>query len=107
MSKVGQHVCNAFENICIADKKWLADHNYEEVRDLLISAIDMLCQFDGLESNYREGLDWLGESPHLSADPALLSSAKYHYLHGAALHVIAEARITDMFEDYRKDYFLA
>jgi hypothetical protein len=104
MSKVGEQVCDAFEQICKADAQWIKDRNYDEVRELLISAIETLCQFDGLTSNYQKGLDWLENSPSLRGHEDQLASAKYHYLHGAVLDLLTQARILDMFEDYRREY---
>lgn len=113
MSKVGEQVCSAFENICKADEKWIRNNDewckdvtYMEVRELLVSAIETFCQFDGLESNYKKGIEWLRNSS-LREDRNSLMTATYHYLHGAALDLIKKANILDMFLDYRKDYFSA
>lgn len=101
MGKVKEYLCEAFENICIAEKVYAEEEEPEEIRARLINAIDMLAEFSGFTLSYKQGIETAMECHPEDYSYAAL----YHYLHDEAMLVLDATHLIDIFETYREEYF--
>lgn len=100
MGKVKEYLCEAFEDICIAEKVYAEEEEPDEIRARLANAIDMLAEFGGFTLSYKQGIGIAVE-----VHPEDPYTALYDYLHDEAMLVLDATHQTDAFETYREEYF--
>ena len=101
MGKVSEFICEAFEDICIAEKAHRETGDINVVRDHLKKAYSALANYDGTIDR------WCMKSNIDLWDAWSVERWIYEHAMNCCTFVIENLKMMDIFTDYRNEYFSA